>query len=875
MALTTTYSVAPLLERIFPAADPASNSDTVALTGGGFATVADVPGGVSVPIFYDAAGNQQPQLIASFAPDAKIAQLTDGTVAIVGTHSGVGIDLVMQTATGIIIGPSTISVATASNPDVAAVADGVVVAYQVPNGGANNDILIYKSTSGDSFFTFGVDSSPANDQNASVAGLADGGVAVAWERMDAGGNSAIWYAVYNHDGSVRKPPAELSAGHQANVTALQSGGFAIGLASDVFLGGQTDALVASFDSAGQLVQSRAVGQLPTDDSEVAVTQLSNGMVLSTFTNLFDAVHDDHDIRGALYDPVTGYISDPADPLKIDYSADDNSQSSVSAFGLAQFVVSYSSNTSGDVTQKTFQLVRTVTGDAAADSFTGDDAVDIVNGLGGSDNLAGGANNDTLNGGDGNDYLVGGNGNDTLNGGTGADALLGGAGNDAYFVDNASDVVDEGSAALGAGIDTVNGYISINLADTAQFIGNIDNVALRGPTSINATGNGLNNTLTGNSGNNILNGGAGADHMIGAQGNDSYYVDNAGDVVNEGSMFLGAGVDTVNGYISINLADTAHFIGNIDNVALRSAANINGTGNSIANTITGNSGNNIIDGMGGADTMSGAQGNDTYYVDNAGDHVIEANGQGTDNVQAYVSFNLSGQELENLQLRSAASINGTGNSIANIINGNSGNNIIDGLLGGDTMSGAQGNDTYYVDNAGDHVIEVNGQGTDNVQAYVSFNLSGQELENLQLRSAASINGTGNSIGNTITGNSGANVINGLGGNDTLSGSTGHDSFVFTTALNASTNVDHITDFSIADDTIQVDNAIFAALGGNGTLTAAAFHIGAVATTAAQHILYDSANGWLSYDADGNGAGAASHFATLTMGLAMTNNDFLVV
>ncbi|WP_281004927.1 calcium-binding protein [Mesorhizobium kowhaii] len=875
MALTTTYSVAPLLERIFPAADPASNSDTVALTGGGFATVADVPGGVSVPIFYDAAGNQQPQLIASFAPDAKIAQLTDGTVAIVGTHSGVGIDLVMQTATGIIIGPSTISVATASNPNVAAVADGVVVAYQVPNGGANNDILIYKSTSGDSFFTFGVDSSPANDQNASVAGLADGGVAVAWERMDAGGNSAIWYAVYNHDGSVRKPPAELSAGHQANVTALQSGGFAIGLASDVFLGGQTDALVASFDSAGQLVQSRAVGQLPTDDSEVAVTQLSNGMVLSTFTNLFDAVHDDHDIRGALYDPVTGYISDPADPLKIDYSADDNSQSSVSAFGLAQFVVSYSSNTSGDVTQKTFQLVRTVTGDDAADSFTGDDAVDIVNGLGGSDNLAGGANNDTLNGGDGNDYLVGGNGNDTLNGGTGADALLGGAGNDAYFVDNASDVVDEGSAALGAGIDTVNGYISINLADTAQFIGNIDNVALRGPTSINATGNGLNNTLTGNSGNNILNGGAGADHMIGAQGNDSYYVDNAGDVVNEGSMFLGAGVDTVNGYISINLADTAQFIGNIDNVALRSAANINGTGNSIANTITGNSGNNIIDGMGGADTMSGAQGNDTYYVDNAGDHVIEANGQGTDNVQAYVSFNLSGQELENLQLRSAASINGTGNSIANIINGNSGNNIIDGLLGGDTMSGAQGNDTYYVDNAGDHVIEANGQGTDNVQAYVSFNLSGQELENLQLRSAASINGTGNSIANTITGNSGANVINGLGGNDTLSGSTGHDSFVFTTALNASTNVDHITDFSIADDTIQVDNAIFAALGGNGTLTAAAFHIGAVATTAAQHILYDSANGWLSYDADGNGAGAASHFATLTMGLAMTNNDFLVV
>ncbi|WP_095085343.1 hypothetical protein [Mesorhizobium sophorae] len=74
-----------------------------------------------------------------------------------------------------------------------------------------------------------------------------------------------------------------------------------------------------------------------------------------------------------------------------------------------------------------------------------------------------------------------------------------------------------------------------------------------------------------------------------------------------------------------------------------------------------------------------------------------------------------------------------------------------------------------------MIELNGQGTDNVQAYVSFNLSGQELENLALRSSASINGTGNSIANIITGNSGANVINGLLGNDTLSGSTGNDSF----------------------------------------------------------------------------------------------------
>ncbi|WP_095091583.1 CAP domain-containing protein [Mesorhizobium sophorae] len=392
-------------------------------------------------------------------------------------------------------------------------------------------------------------------------------------------------------------------------------------------------------------------------------------------------------------------------------------------------------------------------------------------------------------------------------------------------------------------------------------------------------------LDGKAGNDTLDGKAGADTMYGGAGNDTYFVDNAGDIVSESTTGAN-GSDIVNGYISINLSDGNHFTGNIENVALRSAASINATGNSLANALNGNSGVNTLSGLGGndtldgkegADTMQGGLGNDTYYVDNAGDHVVELNGQGTDNVQAYVSFNLSGQELENLALRSSASINGTGNSAANTITGNSGNNVIDGLGGADTMSGSTGNDTYYVDNAGDHVVELNGQGTDNVQAHVSFNLSGQELENLALRSAASINGTGNSTANIITGNSGANVINGLLGNDTLSGSTGNDSFLFTTALNASTNVDRITDFSVADDTIQVDNAIFAALGGNGTLTADQFvkNTTGLAADGNDHIIYETDTGWLYYDSNGSAAGGSTHFATLAANLALTNADFVVV
>ncbi|TJW39754.1 MAG: calcium-binding protein, partial [Mesorhizobium sp.] len=245
------------------------------------------------------------------------------------------------------------------------------------------------------------------------------------------------------------------------------------------------------------------------------------------------------------------------------------------------------------------------------------------------------------------------------------------------------------------------------------------------------------------------------------------------------------------------------------------------------------------------------------------------------VNASMSFNMGGSELEKLTLTGTAAINGTGNSIANVITGNSGSNVINGLGGADIMAGGAGNDTYWVDNTSDKAVEANGQGTDTVNASVSFNMGGSELEKLSLTGTGNINGTGNSIANVITGNSGNNILNGLGGNDTLIGGAGSDTFVFTTALNASTNVDHITDFSVVDDIIQVDNAIFTALATTGTLAAAAFHIGATATAAAQHILYDAGTGWLSYDADGNGAGAATHFATLTTGLAMTNNDFFVV
>jgi serralysin len=113
-----------------------------------------------------------------------------------------------------------------------------------------------------------------------------------------------------------------------------------------------------------------------------------------------------------------------------------------------------------------------------------------------------------------------------------------------------------------------------------------------------------------------------------------------------------------------------------------------------------------------------------------------------------------------------------------------------------------------------------------------------------------------------------------GKDILTGGAGKDVFVFNTALNASTNVDTVTDFSVIDDTIRLSQDVFNTLS-PGTLTSDAFHIGGAAADASDRIIYNNATGDLFYDADGSGAHAAIKFAVLSAGMALTHNDFDIV
>lgn len=323
--------------------------------------------------------------------------------------------------------------------------------------------------------------------------------------------------------------------------------------------------------------------------------------------------------------------------------------------------------------------------------------------------------------------------------------------------------------------------------------------------------------------------------------------------------------------------------------------INGGGG--ADTLSGLAGNDVIDGQAGddvlnggagADTMTGGSGNDVFYVNSQADVVIEITGQGdADRVTASSDYGLAaGVEVEQLRTTSnggTASIDLTGNALSQTITGNAGVNVLsDGGKGAsDTLIGLGGNDTYRIYNSGDVIVETSSHGaSDRVAAAVDYKLgTGVHVEVMTTNGTSGTSGidlTGNEFAQTITGNAGTNVIDGKGGSDTLRGSNGQDFFVFSTAPGAG-NVDTLADFSVAADTIRLENAIFTALGATGVLSATAFSANAsgVAQDANDRIIYNTTTGGLFYDADGTGAAAAVQFAAMAAGLAVTNADFVVI
>ena len=358
----------------------------------------------------------------------------------------------------------------------------------------------------------------------------------------------------------------------------------------------------------------------------------------------------------------------------------------------------------------------------------------------------------------------------------------------------------------------------------------------------------NDTLDGGAGNDTLDGGAGIDSLIGGAGNDTFVIDTLSDVITE---LAGGGIDKVQTALAFTLGLQ------LENLTLTGSAAVNGTGNAGANILIGNTGANLLAGFDGNDTLDGGAGNDTldggigadsltgglgndlFIIDNTGDVAIEGAASGTDTVQSSVTFTL-GSEVENLTLTGSLSINGAGNTAANILTGNAGANPLSGLAGNDTISAGDGNDTlnggagadsmtgglgddtYIVDDLGDKVVEATAGGTDSVQSSVTFTLAAA-VENLTMTGAAAINGTGSSLANILIGNSADNILSGAAGNDTLSGDSGNDT------LDGGTGTDSMTG-GLGDDTYVVDGTtdvvVEALNGGTDTVsTSVAWTLGA--------------------------------------------------
>ena len=404
------------------------------------------------------------------------------------------------------------------------------------------------------------------------------------------------------------------------------------------------------------------------------------------------------------------------------------------------------------------------------------------------------------------------------------------------------------------------------------------------------------TITGLDTDDDLYGAPGFDALSGGVGNDRYFITEAADVAIEASA---EGNDRVFTSVSYTLLAGSE-IETLSTDNNSGTAAINLTGNELNNlligndgdnrlidagghdTLVGRGGNDILIGGAGFDVLDGGAGDDLFFVDSAGDIVIELLNQGNDRVFASVDYGLTaGAHVEILSTDNdlgTDAIDLIGNERDNAIYGNAGNNILNGYTGVDFMFAREGDDSYFVDNAADIAYESLGDGNDRVYASTSYTLvSNSEIEILSTHhneGTGAINLTGNEHDNTIFGNAGANVIDGKGGSDYLVGFDGSDTYAFTTNPSAG-NVDTIVGFLAGGDVIALDDAVFTGLA-LGELDGNVFVIGSAAQDADDRIIFNDVTGALLFDADGTGGGVAIQFATLTGDQSsLSASDFQVI
>ena len=380
------------------------------------------------------------------------------------------------------------------------------------------------------------------------------------------------------------------------------------------------------------------------------------------------------------------------------------------------------------------------------------------------------------------------------------------------------------------------------------------------------GDGGNDTLLGGDGNDVINGGAGADIIYGEAGadilaggtdNDQYYGVDDADTITE---LAGGGYDAVFAVGNITLGANSE----VELIAAGAATlNVQGSstsnyivGNALGNSFQGLGGNDILVGNGGVDVLQGGDGDDYVYGGDDGDYIYAGNGS----------------------------------------------DLIFGDGGNDFLYGNDGNDFFYLADSGDTIVELLGEGYDVVYPIANIVLGTDANIELIVLIGPVTSVTGSSVSNYFAGNAESTMFSGLGGDDTivagggddillgglgadnlygedgndileggagidyLSGGAGADIFRFSDI----SSFDLLVDFQSGVDQIALSNAAFSH---TATLSFVSGAGAQSATNGNSTFLYDTSNGQISYDPDGNGAAAAIVLAYVAQGTIINASDFV--
>ncbi|MBW4617625.1 MAG: hypothetical protein KME21_31360 [Desmonostoc vinosum HA7617-LM4] len=410
------------------------------------------------------------------------------------------------------------------------------------------------------------------------------------------------------------------------------------------------------------------------------------------------------------------------------------------------------------------------------------------------------------------WLYGGDANDIIKGSEQADVLIGGKNND-LLQGNGGD--DQYAYWLGDGYDIIDDQLGI---DTIVFGGGIT------LNDIKLQVGKLDDATNYKSFREILPGEVSPDLKI--------------EIYNPETTTLIGSITVIDFQDLANFQDKLRFAGDHE-VSIFEL--LEKSGDKRLPTLTGTTGNDnlkgteadeVFRGLAGNDTMRGNDGDDVFHADGGSDNIDGDDGSDTLDYRyatKAVSINFDNKrvvESVNVTDKFNSIENAVGSDFDDTIIGNSGDNILVGRAGNDVINGDKGNDRLLGD-------------------------SGDDL---------------------IQGDRGDDFLDGGAGKDTLTGGTGSDRFSFT---QSSYGIDTLTDFTVADDLIEISTSGFGDNLPVGQLDISRFTLGTQASTNAHRFIYNDTNGDLLFDSDGNGTISAIGFAKLNPNLTLTYQQFVVV